>query len=129
MKAGTPLGRVRGLGSAKAGAHHWWHHRLSAGSNLALMTWFMVSLALLPGYDHETLSTWLASPVAAIPLILLVASVLFHLRLGLQITIEDYQTGESRVFLMVLLNFFVFGAGAVAVYAILKLALLTGSRI
>ena len=129
MKGGTPLARVRGLGSSKEGARHWWNQRLSAGSNLALMTWFMLSVAFLPGYDQETLAAWLSSPLAAIPLILLVSSVLWHLRLGLQVTIEDYQADESRVFLMVLLNFFVFGAGAVAVYAILKHALLpTGSH-
>ena len=124
MRSETPLARVRGLGSAKEGAHHWWNHRLTAGGNLMLMTWFMVSIARLPAYDLETVRAWVASPWAAIPLVLLVASVCYHIRLGLQVVIEDYQHDESRVFLTVLMRFYVFAVAAVAAYAILKLALL-----
>lgn len=122
MKGGTSIGRVRGLGSAREGTHHWWSQRLTAGSNLLLMTWFMLSLARLPGYDHETVAAWLSSPWAALPLVLLVISVFWHIRLGLQVTIEDYQHDESRVVLLVLLNFAVAGGAATAIFAILKLA-------
>ncbi len=120
--SGTELGRVRGLGSAKHGTHHWWDQRLSAAGNLILMTWFMVSLARLPGYDHATIAAWVSSAWVAIPLILLTLSVCWHVRLGLQVVIEDYQHDESRVVLMILLNFFVIAVGAVALFAILKLA-------
>lgn len=120
--SGTELGRVRGLGSAKHGTHHWWDQRLSAAGNLILMTWFMVSLARLPGYDHATIAAWVSSAWVAIPLILLTLSVCWHVRLGLQVVIEDYQHDESRVVLMILLNFFVVAVGAVALFAILKLA-------
>ena len=127
MGTGTELGRVRGLGSAKQGAHHWWQHRLTAGSNLLLMTWLLASIAILPGHDYASVVRWVSSPVAAVPMILLVLSVFYHARLGLQIVIEDYQHGAQRTALMVLLNFFVVGAGATAIFSILKLAFTGGS--
>ncbi|MES2755237.1 MAG: succinate dehydrogenase, hydrophobic membrane anchor protein [Pseudomonadota bacterium] len=122
MRGGTDLGRVRGLGSAKEGAHHWWNQRMTAAGNLALMTWFIVSLALLPGYDHATVAAWLSSAWTAVPLLLLVFSVFWHMRLGLQVVIEDYQHDETRIVLIVLLNFYTVAAGAIALFAILKLA-------
>ncbi len=127
MRGGTELGRVRGLGSAKEGTHHWWNQRLTAGANLTLMAWFMLSVARLPAYDHATIAAWLSSPWAAVPLILLVASVCWHMRLGLQVVIEDYQHDESRIVALVLLNFYTVALAAVAVFAILKVALLPGA--
>jgi succinate dehydrogenase / fumarate reductase membrane anchor subunit len=129
MGNGTSIGRVRGLGSAKEGAHHWWQQRLTAGANLLLMIWFFVSLARLPGYDHASIAAWLASPWAAIPMVLLVASVFYHFRIGLQVVIEDYQHDESRVVAMVLLNFFVVAIGAVAIFSILKIAFAAGAAV
>ena len=120
--SGTELGRVRGLGSAKHGTHHWWNQRLSAIGNLILMSWFIVSVARLPGYTPEILSAWLSSAWAAVPLILLTLSVVWHVRLGLQVVIEDYQKDESRFVLMILLNLYVVALGGTALFAILKLA-------
>jgi succinate dehydrogenase / fumarate reductase membrane anchor subunit len=122
MGEGTSLGRVRGLGSAKEGTDHWWRQRLTAGSNLILMTWFIASLALLPGYDYATLSMWLGSPWAAVPMILLVISVFTHFRLGLQVVIEDYQHDSSRVVLLVLVDYFTLAAGVLAIFSILRVA-------
>lgn len=122
MGTGTELGRVRGLGAAHAGAHHWWHQRLTAGANFLLMLWFMISLARLPGYDYASVHGWLRSGWVAVPLLLLVASVFYHFRLGLQVVIEDYQHNESRVVAMVLLNLFVVGLAGVAIFSILKVA-------
>lgn len=122
MGNGTELGRVRGLGSSNEGAHHWWHQRLTAAGNLLLMLWFFASMARLPGHDYATVSVWLASPWAAIPMVLLVASVFYHFRLGLQVLIEDYLHGASRTAMMVLLTFFTVGAGAIAIFSILKIA-------
>jgi succinate dehydrogenase / fumarate reductase, membrane anchor subunit len=102
--------------------HHWWHQRLTAGSNLVLMLWFMISLALLPAHDYATFIAWLSSPWAAIPLILLVASTFYHFRLGLQVVIEDYQHDETRVVLLILLNFFTIAAAVTAIFSILKIA-------
>src|SRR3546814_6063544 len=56
---GTSIGRVRGLGAAKEGTHHWWHQRLTAGGNLLLVLWFVFSMARLPAYDHATLIDWI----------------------------------------------------------------------
>ena len=123
MGNGTELGRVRGLGSAKEGTHHWWHHRLTAGSNLFLMLWLVISVARLPAYDFGGLHAWLASAWVAIPMILLIVSVFYHFRLGLQVLIEDYQHDESRVVTMVLLNFFTITAAAIAIFSILRIAL------
>lgn len=122
MNGGTELGRVRGLGSAKHGTHHWWDQRLTAIGNLILMSWFMVSLARLPGFDHATVAAWVGSAWVAVPLILLTLSICWHVRLGLQVVIEDYQHDESRVVLMILLNLFTVAVGATALFAILKLA-------
>ena len=122
MRGGTELGRVRGLGAAKEGTHHWWLQRLTAGSNLALMLWFIFSIARLPGYDYDAVHSWLMSPWAAIPMILLIVSVFWHFRLGLQVLIEDYQTDERRVLGLVALNFFTVAAAAIAIFSILKIA-------
>ncbi|RZL51988.1 MAG: succinate dehydrogenase, hydrophobic membrane anchor protein [Sphingomonas sp.] len=118
----SAIGRVRGLGSAKEGTHHWWTQRLTAGANLLLMAWLMISIARQSSFDYASMRLWMESGWVAIPMALLVISVFWHFRLGLQVVIEDYQHDESRVVLMVLLNFFVLATGAVALFSILKIA-------
>lgn len=127
MGTGTEIGRVRGLGSAKAGAHHWWIQRLTAGSNLLLMLWFLFSLLRLPHYDYATVVAWLSTPLGAVPMILLVISVFWHFRLGLQVVIEDYQHDETRVVAIVLLNFYTIAMAGLAIFAILKIAFTGGA--
>jgi succinate dehydrogenase / fumarate reductase membrane anchor subunit len=122
MRGGTELGRVRGLGSAREGAHHWWNHRVTAGSNLVLMLWFIVAIARLPAYDYATVHAWMTSAWVAVPMALLIVSVFTHFRLGLQIVIEDYQHGEARVVSLLLLNFFTVATAAIAIFSILKIA-------
>lgn len=118
----TSIGRVRGLGSAREGTDHWWHQRLTAGANLFLGTWFVASLVLLPDFQHGTIAAWLGSTWNAVPLILLVVSVFWHFRLGLQVVIEDYQHDDSKIVLLVLLNFFSIAAATLAIFSILKIA-------
>lgn len=125
MGTGTSIGRVRGLGSAHEGTHHWWHQRMSAGSNLLLMTWLIVSLIRLPDLGYETVQAWLSAPIAAVPMILLVLSVFYHLKAGLQVVIEDYAREAGRIVLMTLLNFFAIGGAVFAIFAILKIAFTT----
>lgn len=125
MGTGTSIGRVRGLGSAHEGTHHWWHQRMSAGSNLLLMTWLIVSLIRLPDLGYETVQAWLSAPIAAVPMILLVISVFYHLKAGLQVVIEDYARDAGRIVLMTLLNFFAIGGAVFAIFAILKIAFTT----
>ena len=122
MGTGTELGRVRGLGAAKEGAHHWWHQRLTAGTNLLLMLWLLGSIARLPGYDYATVHGWLQSSWAAIPMALLIASVFYHFRLGLQVLIEDYSHHESRIVGLVALNLFTVAATAIALFSIARIA-------
>lgn len=129
MGNGTSIGRVRGLGSAHEGTHHWWHQRLTAGANLILVLWFVLSIALLPAYDYETVRAWMAQAVVAVPLVLLVINTFYHFRLGLQVVIEDYQHDETRVVLMILLNFFTIAAGALAIFSILKIAFTAGAAL
>jgi succinate dehydrogenase / fumarate reductase membrane anchor subunit len=122
MGTGTPIGRVRGLGAAKEGTHHWWRQRLTAGGNIALMGWLLLSLARLDGFGYQSVRLWLSSPWVAVPMALLVLNVFYHFRLGLQVVIEDYQHNETRVVLMVLLNVYTLALGAVAIFSILRLA-------
>ena len=122
MGTGTGIGRVRGLGSAKTGAHHWWMQRLTAGGNILLLLWFVLSLLRLPSLGHKMVVQWMQSPLVAVPLILLVVNTFWHFRMGLQVVIEDYQHDQSRIVAIVLLNFYTIGAAALAIFAILKIA-------
>ncbi|UAK25971.1 succinate dehydrogenase, hydrophobic membrane anchor protein [Sphingomonas nostoxanthinifaciens] len=122
MGTGTSVGRVRGLGSAKHGSHHWWHQRLTAASNLLLVTWLFVSLLRLPLYNYRALALWIGSPWVSVPLVLVTISIFYHLRLGLQVVIEDYQHDFTRVIALVALNFYAIGGAALAIFAILKVA-------
>ncbi len=119
---GTEIGRVRGHGSAHHGPQHWWHQKLTAGSNFLLVVWLLASIAMLPSYDHGTVRLWLGSPWAAVPMALLIASVFYHFRLGLQVVIEDYSHKESRIVLTVLVNLFTAATAGVAIFSILKVA-------
>lgn len=124
MGTGTGLGRVRGLGSAKHGGAHWVLHRMTAVSNLLLMPWLLVSLVRLPAYDFTTITTWLSQPMAAVPMMLLVISVFWHFRMGLQVVIEDYVHEEGSKFAsLTALTFYTLGSAAFALFAIAKIAL------
>ena len=119
----TPLGRVRGLGSARSGAKHWWHERLTSVSTLILLVWFAVSLLRLPDLGYRTLTEWLAAPLAAVPMLLLIVSIFWHLSSGLRVVVEDYVHEEGgKLFWLVAINFAsLFGAG-LAIFAVLKIA-------
>jgi succinate dehydrogenase / fumarate reductase membrane anchor subunit len=119
----TPLARVRGLGSAKEGAGHFWRQRLTAVANIFLVAFLVWLLVTLAGEDHATVENALAQPHVAIPLLLLVLSGLVHMRLGMQTIIEDYVHSEgSKVILLMLNSFFVVAVGLVCVFAVLKLS-------
>lgn len=120
----TPLGRVRGLGSARSGAHHWWLERLTSLSTLILFVWFIVSLLRLPALDHAIVVEWLSSPLAAAPMALLVISTVWHAKLGLIVVVEDYVHKEGgKLFWVILINFAAILGAALALFAILKIAL------
>ena len=123
MRMETPLARVRGLGSARSGAHHWWLERLTSVSTLLLFVWLIVSILRLPNLDHATVVEWLRSPLAAVPMLLLIVSTFWHLKLGLQVVIEDYVHEEgSKLFSITVLNFLTIAGAALAFFAVLKIA-------
>lgn len=123
MGSGTGIGRVRGLGSAKEGSHHWIGQRLTALGNFVLLVWLVLSLLSLPNHAHETMAVWLGSPLVAVPMILMLVSVFWHLRLGLQVVIEDYVHEQAfRIAALVLLNFYAIGAAAFGIFVVAKLA-------
>ncbi len=90
MSLRTPLGRVRGLGSAKDGTAHWWAQRVTAVALLPLLLWLAAALAATAGMDHAAAVEWLSNPLAAILMILLIGAGFHHAQLGLQVVIEDY---------------------------------------
>lgn len=123
MGTGTQLGRVRGLGTAKSGTGHFWLSRVTAVGNALLMIWFVASLIRLPSLSYPTVHVWLHQPVVAIPMLLLVASVFWHFRMGVQVWIEDYAHDEGTKVLSILaLNLYTVAAAATAIFCILKIA-------
>ncbi len=109
----TPLGKVRGLGSAKHGAGHFIAQRVSAVAVVFIVPWFLISLigAVRGGYDNALL------------VILAVGASLYHMRLGMQVVVEDYIAKHSTKNLLLILNTFVcVGLFATAAYAVLKVA-------
>ncbi len=120
----TPLGRVRGLGSAKDGTHHWWMQRLTAVALVPLTIWFVVSVIGLAGADHVAAAAWLASPLTAVLMLLLIAATFHHLQLGLQVVIEDYIHGEAmKVACIVGVKLVSIALAVTAAFAVLKVAL------
>jgi succinate dehydrogenase / fumarate reductase membrane anchor subunit len=90
----SPLGRVRGLGSAKSGATHWWAQRLSAAALVPLTLWFIGAALRLVGATHDELLAWIAGPVPIVLMIALVLATFYHLSLGVQVVIDDYVHAE-----------------------------------
>ena len=120
----TPLARVRGLGAAGEGAEAWWRERLSSVALFLLFVWLAVALLRLPDLSHRTLAEWLAQPLAAVPMLLLVAAFFWHARLGLRVVVEDYVHDEGgKLFWLVLIDFAAVLAGGLAAFALLKVAL------
>jgi succinate dehydrogenase / fumarate reductase, membrane anchor subunit len=124
MTMETPLAEVRGLGAAHDGAQHWWVERLTSLSTLLLFIWFLVSVLRLPDLEYRTVTEWLAGPLAAVPMLLLIVSTFWHLKLGMQVAIEDYVHEAGWKFVSItLLNFLAVAGAAFALFAVLRIAL------
>ncbi len=118
----TPLSRVRGSGSAKDGTSHFWRQRLTAIANIPLILAFLWIFISLNGSPHANVAATLSFPIISIIMLLVVISSLFHMKLGMQVIIEDYVHGElNKIILLILNTFFTFFIGMASVFAILKL--------
>jgi succinate dehydrogenase / fumarate reductase, membrane anchor subunit len=123
MSLNTPLRQVLGLGSAKSGVQHWWVQRLTSVALVPLSIWFVVSLLCLPVLDHATVTAWMGQGLSALLLVLLLLTVAWHSRLGVQVVIEDYVHGSgARTLLLVLSGFAHVFLAAAGVFAILRVA-------
>jgi succinate dehydrogenase / fumarate reductase membrane anchor subunit len=86
----SPLGQARGLGSARAGSHHWWAQRLTALALVPLTLWFIFSVIHLSGASHQAVIDWLSVPLTLGLMLALIVATFHHLQLGVQVVIEDY---------------------------------------
>ena len=119
----TPLARVRGLGSAKTGTAHFWHQRLTAVANVPLTIAFVLIVVALLGRNHAAAQQILATPLVAIVMLLFIGSVTYHMRLGMQVIIEDYVHDEIPKLILIMLNtFFAVAVALASAYAIFKLS-------
>jgi succinate dehydrogenase / fumarate reductase membrane anchor subunit len=120
----TPLRRVRHYGSAHEGTTHFWRQRLTAIANIPLVIATYIMIVSLIGKPYAEVVATLSSPFAAVLLILLIISITVHMRLGVQVVIEDYiHTEGTRILLLAANTFFAIVIAALSVVAILKLAL------
>lgn len=123
MSMRTPLGRVRGLGSAKSGTEHWWVQRVTAIASLPLLVFLVIFVIMHLGASRAEVVASIANPLVAILLALTMIAVLWHMRLGLQVVIEDYIHTPASKFTALLANtFFTAALGVAALYAILKMS-------
>jgi succinate dehydrogenase / fumarate reductase membrane anchor subunit len=120
----TPLARVKGLGAAGHGVEHWWIHRVTAVSNIPLVIAFVIIVAGLAGSDYARAISIVSHPLVAILLILAVISVTNHMRLGMQIIIEDYVHDKGwKIVAVIANNFYAVIIAVACLYAILKVSL------
>lgn len=123
MSVQTPLGRVRGLGSAKSGVTHFWHQRVTAVALVPLVVWFVWSVARYAGAPYADVLEFFHNPFNAAAMLLFVIASLYHMVLGVQVVIEDYITSEGmKLALLLTTNFAAFAVGVICVIAVLRIA-------
>ena len=122
-ESSTPLGKVRGLGSAREGGEHWLTERVTSIALLLLGTWFIAALVLLPALDPKTIVEWLRSPTATIPMALLIVVGFKHALDGMKVFVDDYVHEPGTNFVVNTLLLFAAVAGAaIALYALAVLS-------
>lgn len=122
-KSSTPLGKVRGLGSAQHGGEHWLTERVTSIALLLLGTWLIASLLLLPKLDQRTMVEWLRAPSGAVPMALFIIVGFRHALDGMKVVIDDYVHEEgSRFAWNTLMLFLAVGGAALALYSLARIA-------
>ncbi len=120
MALQSPLGRARGLGSAKEGVGHWWLQRLTAVALVPLSLWFVISMLGLVGADYETFRAFFANPGNLAMMVLVVIVTFWHAVLGVQVVIEDYVHDEAvKLASLIALRLLGVGLGAFAALAVI----------
>ena len=120
----TPLGQVLGLGSAKAGTEHWWQQRVSAIAGIPLVVFLIGYLLMHRGASRADIVASMHNPFVAILMGLTIANLVWHMRLGLQVVIEDYvHTDHTKYALLLLNTFFAVLMAVAGLYAILKMSI------
>ena len=123
MDMRTPLGKVRGHGSAKDGTGHFWLQRMTAVANLFLITFFVVFLVIHAGAPLADVRAALAHPLVTVICAMVVLSATIHMRLGMQVIIEDYIHGEKAKIVLIMLNtFFAVAVAGLSLFSLLKIA-------
>jgi len=119
----TPLGKVRGLGSAREGGEHWLAERVTSAALLLLGAWLIASLLFLPSLDQRTLTEWLAAPSGAVPMALFVITAFIHALDGMKVVVDDYIHDEGNRFAVnTLLLFLAIGGASLALFALGRIA-------
>lgn len=124
MQLRTPIAQIRGLGSAREGVGHWKMQRLTAVANVILVIWFLFSAVALAGASYEETRAWLASPISASLMLLLIASAFYHVKLGVQVVIEDYVHHEGiKLAALLAVTLLCIALGVASAVAVLKTSL------
>ena len=119
----TPLARVRGRGAARSGTGHFWRQRLTAVANIPLTIAAIIIIITLLGRNQAAAAQILGSPLVAIIMLLFIISVTVHMRIGMQVIIEDYVHDESAKLTLIMANtFFAVAVALACAFGILKLA-------
>ena len=120
----TPLGRVRGLGSAHKGTETFWRQRVTAVANIPLVIFLVLAIVTHLGAGYDEMRGFIAQPLVALAMLALIISATIHMRIGLKEIIEDYVHGEgARVAAILLATFYAVGIALASVYAIVKIGL------
>lgn len=123
MSMRSPLGRARGLGSAKSGTQHWWAQRLTAIALVPLTIWFVIAMVTATGGSHTSALAFIGNPVTAVLLILLIVTTFHHAQLGLQVVIEDYvHTKSVGIALLLIVKGAAIVLALAAIFAVLSIA-------
>jgi succinate dehydrogenase / fumarate reductase, membrane anchor subunit len=128
MSLRSPVGRVLGLGSAGEGVGHWWTQRVSSVALVLLGVWFLFALIRLPDLGYVAVTAWIASPVSAVLLSLLIGTMVHHSLLGVQVVVEDYVAHHgTKIVTMLALQFIHIGVAALGIFAVLRIAFGSGA--